>query len=235
MNCHDCREWLQRRLDGEALVPLPELEQHLADCPACRAALAAADLLLEGIKQLPAPVCPPELTQRLTAALLKERRAQVRRMRVRLVVTVALAASLLLMALVGNFLPPVAKNKDQQPIVKIDKTDPVVPEEKIEAAPPLGRSVDQARHAFAALTERLADRAKVNTRLLLAPATPAEVELPPIVPMPEITNLELENAAVSLRQAGQEVADSLQPMAKTARRALDYFVRELPVLEGSEK
>jgi len=45
---------------------------------------------------------------------------------------------------------------------------------------------------------------------------------------------ELEAVAASLRQTGQGMAEGLQPMTKTARRALDFFFRELPVIRKAE-
>ena len=36
MNCPECQELLQRRLDGEILANSPELERHLSECLACR-------------------------------------------------------------------------------------------------------------------------------------------------------------------------------------------------------
>ena len=46
MNCHDCRQQLQARLDGEA-VPADEIAGHLAACPACRDLETAARRLQE--------------------------------------------------------------------------------------------------------------------------------------------------------------------------------------------
>ena len=60
MNCHECEELLQRRLDdarrgvrySEPRGSDPDLERHLAECQACRQTHAAAGLLLESLESL---------------------------------------------------------------------------------------------------------------------------------------------------------------------------------------
>ena len=59
MDCLDCQELLQRRLDGEPTSFDPVgLAAHLSLCPDCRDWYAAAQCLLDGVCLL-APPRPP--------------------------------------------------------------------------------------------------------------------------------------------------------------------------------
>jgi hypothetical protein len=93
----------------------------------------------------------------------------------------------------------------------------------------LAKSVDDARQAVASLSDRIADGAKEQTKVLLAAANPMSgLDSFPDVP----PALGLEPAAQSLQQAGHGVADGLEPMATGTRRAFSFFVRELSGLDA---
>jgi hypothetical protein len=221
MNCLECQDWLQRRLDGEAAAASPELEEHLAGCPACRRQHHGAQLLLDALVGLRRPTPSHGMAGQIVANVLADRRARRSRMRVRLTTTVALAASLLLAALAGYLWLPTPKPNPPSDIAK-ENVVPVQQGPVIGEAPSLTRSVEEARAAVASLTEKITGKGKEQARLWW----PAPVALPPV-------NLEqpLDPAAQSLRQTGQGVSESLQTVAQSARRAVSYFVRELPPLD----
>jgi hypothetical protein len=229
MNCRECQDWLQRRLDGEVLAPPSALEQHLAECSSCRILHASGRVLRKGLKVFPAPVPPMNLSQRLAALVLEDRRTRRRRVRLRLAITAALAASVLVMALGGHFLPPVPRSTTSglKHIARESTKEASIPIEKADASPRIGKSVEEARQAFASLSERWAERAKEQTKVFLSAATPIDID------MNKLSNVavSLEPAAQSLQKAGQGALESLEPVAMSARRALTYFLNELPVFE----
>ncbi len=133
------------------------------------------------------------------------------------------------MILAANFLLPVSRRvlTSNDPISKENKQRKVaVP--NAEAAPRLAQSVDEARQAFTSLSERWTENAQKQTKLLL-PTQPIQIAG---LEGEQGSAFELEPAAKSLQQAGKAVADNLQPMATTARRALAYFIRELPSFDS---
>src|SRR5438128_11769464 len=96
MNCPECQELLQRRLDGEILANSPELERHLSECLACREQHQAASRLLEALRSA-RPVLEGTPAPRIVMAVLRDRRGPQHRRWTGL----ALGGSLLLMALAG--------------------------------------------------------------------------------------------------------------------------------------
>ncbi|HMF16081.1 MAG TPA: zf-HC2 domain-containing protein [Gemmataceae bacterium] len=216
MNCPECRDWLQRRLDGETLASLPALEAHLASCPACRQQHQAAQVLLDGMRGLSKPTANPDLERRIVTRVLADRQARRERFRLRVWTTAALAACLMLMALAGYLWFP-NKNKDPFAIKPPDKEPP--------AGPSLGESVQEARLALSSLTERLADKSKEQALMWLSFA-----KLPNPMGLPE-QPLDPQ----TLSQAGQGASEGIQTVAHSARRAVNYFLRELPPLESSVK
>ena len=73
------------------------------------------------------------------------------------------------------------------------------------------------------LTNRTADEVVASTRKLL-PSVPAPT-FPTLDPMGPI----VEPPGRSLVQAGRAVADGLEPVASSARRAFDLFLRDVPL------
>jgi hypothetical protein len=191
------------------------LEQHLAGCSSCREQYAAATRLVQGLKSLPRIAAPPELARRIAGAVVRDRVVRRRRMKVRLYVTAALAASVFLMLLVSysqqpspNVLPhqvrPLAQNEVRPP----------------EAPPDAPQRTNGA--------DSLVERTREQLHMLLD-ALPAEVAVENLPGVPELEPL--DPAAQSLKQAGLDVTASLQTVTRSARQALDYFSRELPVLD----
>src|SRR5205809_335912 len=99
MNCLECQELLQRRLDGERLSTPEALEQHWNQCATCREQHTAALRLLEGLPHLPKPMLAANFAQSMAAEVLHDRRQRQHKMRRRVFVTMALAASVVLMLL----------------------------------------------------------------------------------------------------------------------------------------
>jgi hypothetical protein len=221
MQCPECQELLQRRLDGEDLGLTPNMAEHIAGCAGCRLLLAASDVFAHGFPAS-ADAPPSDLAGRVLERVLADRVSRRRRSRLKWLVTTALAASIAVMVLAGRFLP--VRHKPTVPdIAKKGITAPVEP-----APVALGQSMDDARQAVAAMSGRWAARAKEQTKALFS-STLEDLKLPAL---PEASPL--QPAAQSLQQAGQSVAEGLQPMAQTARRALAYFAKEVPVLEKAQ-
>jgi DNA-directed RNA polymerase specialized sigma24 family protein len=230
MNCRECEDLLQRRLDGAGAPPPPELAAHLAGCPACRAVHAAAARLLDGLQARPRPAPPPAFAARVAAAVLKDRADRRRRVRRRLSYTAALAATVLLVLLAGYYwAPPAAPTPHPPgPVAEHKPRDaaPPAPQPPAPEAPapaPRKETAEEPRRALAALTGRLADTTRDHALVLWSATAPLEP-----VPLPPMADLD---APEPLRQAGQEVSESVQTVTRSARRALDYFARELPALD----
>jgi hypothetical protein len=251
MNCPESLDLLQRRLDGEIIADLAELEQHLVGCAECRAKHAAAARLLEGLKALsPALpsrelderittmrrlVPPSGLAERITARVLADRVDRQRRLRFRWWATVGLAACILIMASAAYFgLPFPRENPPSNgpgPVVK-DKPLPEV----VANGPSLQQSVAEARRAVASLTDRLTAETKEKARRLLAAAPP--MGLTEVVALPSVRELDgpLDPAADALMHTGQGISDGLEPVARSARQAVGYFSRQFAFTnaEGEE-
>jgi hypothetical protein len=226
MNCLEFQNWLQQRFDGAEVPPTPEVQQHLAQCADCRELHAASRLLAEGLRTLSRPPSSARI-ERIVAAVLDDRRQRLRTVRRRVFVTVGLAASLLLMMLASWLYPP--PQRDQPDFVK-NGPPPVTPQREPEA-PNFTRRADDARVAMSALTERMADQTKEQAKLFLAVAN--TLELPPMTSLPALSELEepLDPAAQSLRQTTQTVAEGIEPITRSARRAFDFFVNEMPMFD----
>ena len=106
MNCLECQELLQKRLNGERVGASAALDQHLSQCATCREQHASAVLLLEGLQQLPKPKLAPGFAQSLAVRVLLDRRQRQQKVRRRLFVTMALAASVLFMLFAAYYWIP---------------------------------------------------------------------------------------------------------------------------------
>jgi predicted anti-sigma-YlaC factor YlaD len=216
MNCPEAQAWLQRRLDGEA-ADGAGLEAHLAACPACREAHAAAQVLLDGLRRRVVPVPPADLAQRIVSAALVDRaRRQTRR---RLLYGAGLtaaglaAAVLLAVWMAPPRTPPAGGGADTV-------AAETAPPRKGMSSP--REQVSAAGLAVASLTRKAADETAVTTRLLLPDvALPPAREPDPQAPAPV-------DSARSLAEVKQGVSAGLEPVTTSARRAFSLFLRELP-------
>jgi hypothetical protein len=220
MNCLKSRELLQRRLDGS---PVDDdrvlLDLHLAECRDCRELHGASQVLLENLRHWSLPQVPEGLSKRI----VREVRLQRRKLRrTRLVATAAsLAASLLIGLLITYVLSRPSKNQDL-----------AIHEEVMPNLAPasLQRSVEEAGQAVVALTRRTADETVGQTRLLL----PAMFPESPLAETP-MARISLQASTQSLVEVKDGMSAGLEPVASSARRAIDLFLREIPPLEKKPK
>jgi predicted anti-sigma-YlaC factor YlaD len=222
-NCLEFKERLQQHLDRQPIELSGELEQHVATCPECRQWQQAALRLEEGLRQLPPPLPPAGLADRIVAQALADRQATLR-FRRRALMVAALAASVLLMALAGySTWRPFAKETEPSPAPQPFVHKPPPPEPPPDNTPPsLGASVTEASDAVAALARRTADETVEPTRLLWSVVAAPPLSTPAQLPPP------FDPTVRSLRDAGQGLSSGLEPVAKSARRAFGLFLREIP-------
>jgi anti-sigma factor RsiW len=229
MNCLECQDWLQRRLDGESIHDEKALEQHLAACPSCREQHAAAAQLLHAVRHWPRPAPAPDLSHRLATAVLRDRQLRRGRMQRRLYITAGLAAAVLLMLLVSYSLPPRTPSpanlpEQQQPVAQNEQTPAPTPPGADSPGSP--KELDESKSALASLTDRLTDKTREHVLALWSATNPLEG-----VPTEELPAVGDLGAAQPLQVAGQEVTQGVQTVTRSARQALAYFARELPALE----
>jgi hypothetical protein len=224
--CSAYHAFLQTHLDGRVEEALPEpLLLHTQTCPDCRAFREAVGLF-EGVFPPPAPRPSPDLTPRIIAAVLADRRQRQTRRRL---VTVALAVAASVLILVGARVlwtptgsgPVLARKPRTEPLAENKK--PRVPAGEDQLA--LRNSLDEARSAVAALTTHTADRTVEPTRMLLPAVTSEWAEFP--VTSPDWGE-PLDPPAQPLGEAGQSVSAGLEPVTSSARRAVSLFFRDLP-------
>jgi hypothetical protein len=215
MNCPECQDLLQQRLDGTPPADPADLDRHLASCPDCRAWHAAAGRLEAGLHLLPPVVVPADLAGWIAGRVLGERRA-ARRRRAWLGAGLALAASVLLVFVLARGRPPVGPA-------------PVVEAPEHGGKESLRDSVSEAGSAVVSLTRRTAGETVGQGELLL----------PPVVARPNLDEVAASGAmgppVRSLRAAGQGVSEGLEPVTSSARRAFDLFLSEIPPMESETK
>jgi hypothetical protein len=225
MNCLECQSWLQRRLDGDELSPTEAHEQHWSLCATCREQYTASLRLVEGLKQLPRPKLRSGFAETLTAKVLLDRRQRQAAIRRRIYVTAALAACILLTMLAGYYWMP----RDQEAVVPRPPVVKNLPNKSEPAPQPPPRMVEQKdtkksepRNPLTSLTDRVVDTTRdhakvvyVATNLDAVEKLPGMNDLPPLDP--------------GVKEASQEVSEGVRTVTRNARRALDFFTRELPM------
>ncbi len=224
MNCLECQDLLQKRLDGERLAGSESLDRHLSECAACRELHAGAVCLLEGLQQQPQIKPGPGFAQALAAAVIRDRRRRRERTRRGVLLTVALAASIMLILLLAYQWIPRQEPQQESP------NPGIVKKEQPKSAPPKESSIVknvEKRTALTEFTERLADTTRDHAQVVLVGTNLDAVEKLPVNELPMIDP--------SVREAGQEVSDGVRTVTRNARKALDFFARELPMPEISEQ
>lgn len=213
MNCLECQDLVQQRLDGKPIAAPDALEHHLEHCTDCRDQHAAALRLLEGIQQLPKFTLPTTFAQDIAAQVMQDRRQRRARTQRRIYVTLALAASVLLVLFAAYWrMPRTQLDKPKEEIArKNEKPAPIVPPEPRK---------DETKNAFASLTERLADTTRDHAKVVLVAADLDRAKLP----LDDIPMIE-----PGVREATQEVGDGVRTVTRNARKAFDFFARELPM------
>jgi anti-sigma factor RsiW len=235
MNCPECQELLQSRLDGQPVPDRAALDRHLASCPECRERHAAAQVLADGLRALPRPEASPDLARRVAARVLRDRAARLRRRRIG--VGLALAASLLLG--VGAYFWLASPGTEQPtaeapaPKPKVEERPAPVPPPPKKAGPSLRESVGQTREALAALVERIGEATREQTRVLQN----SSLQFVSLDSMSQVAPLAqpLDATAEALRQTGRGVSAGMSTVSGSARRALNYFLRKTPPLQASPK
>jgi hypothetical protein len=213
MNCSDFLDLIQRRLDGDIHDSALGLEAHLASCAPCRR-LEAATRRLERALDLMVPAKPfSGLGGRIVARVMADRCARMRFRRQLL--AGAAAAGILLTALL-------AYQRSGRPTPgappQIAHVEPAAPQRSPVS---LQASVREAGTALVALVERTADEAVEQGRVLFPTSLPSQTAF-------DTGTLPLEPPVRSLREAGQGLSAGLEPVATSARRAVDLFLREVP-------
>jgi len=224
MTCVEFEECIQRMLDGPSSADTAPVAEHIASCPPCSQLYAAARRLQEGLGLQCAPRVPHDFATQTVAAIVAER---IQRQRRRWYATIALAASLLLAVLAGY-----RWFHDSQPNAlpssPIADSDTVLPKESASTSSPRER-VAGAGEAVASLSRKATEETVEQTRLLWPVAT-APISFDGID-----LQTPLEPPAQSLREAGQGVSAGLEPVANSARRAMNLFWRDLPPAEPGKK
>ena len=162
----------------------------------------------------------PHFAEALTADVLLDRRQRQGKMRRRVFVTMALAASVMLMLAAAYYWVPREQSTPRQQMVKEAPSKMVVP-------PPIEEKKTQPRHALTALTERWADATRDHAKVVLVAANLDGVDQLAVVN-------DLPGIDPGIREAGQEVTDGVRAVTRNARKAFDFFARELPMPEIAE-
>ncbi|MSU77809.1 MAG: hypothetical protein EXS16_06905 [Gemmataceae bacterium] len=221
MNCLECQELLQQKLDGAATAPSSEFDAHLGSCMKCRELHAGAQRLLDVIQKQVPPKLPVDFAKRTAAMVLGDRRERRRKVRSRLFITAALAASVIVMVLFAYaMLPrsPMPKGNDG-----LAKQDAIKIEEKKKETPPT-KSVEKQPErpsAIAALPTRWVDATRDHAKVVLAAANFDSVASLPIDP--------------TATEAAQEMSDGVRTVTLNTRKAFDFFAREFPMPDLGER
>jgi hypothetical protein len=227
MNCLECRELLQKRMDGETICA-QTLEPHLSQCTTCREQYAAAQCLLAATKHLSHPKPATNFVQSMVAQVMQDRRQRQQKMRRRVFVTTALAASVLVMLMLAySWLPPTGTNEPApKPLITQQHPKEEAPQPKLPDQPKDTKK-QEPRNAVTAWTNRLADTMRDHAEVVLVAA-----DLDGMDKLPAVNDLPMNSG---MREAGQEVSDGVRTVTRNARKALDFFARELPMPELEEQ
>jgi hypothetical protein len=233
MKCPDFHDRLQRRLDGDPGIADGDLERHRAECPHCRQLDAAAGRLEVGLRLLSVPAAASDLTDRIVAAVLADRR-QRRSQRRRVLAYAGLAASLLLVAIGYAWVRSRSTPTPFPTAPPVLVQAPGIPQElkPAEGSRSLHDSMEEASSAVVSLTRRTAGDTVGQTRMLLPETVPAPF-LAGADALPR--DLVQGKPAQSLHEAGRGVSSGFEPVTTSARRAFDLFLNELPPMEPEQK
>jgi hypothetical protein len=222
MDCLECQELLQRRLDGEPIAGAM-LEQHLSQCATCRDQHAAALRLLEGLRVVLRPTPVPGFAAAIAANVIRDRRERRAKLGRRVLVTLALAASVLGILFMAYFwMPPLGINKKN--IVEVPPKK-IVPSPKPEVKP---EEEPELRGPLSPMMDRWADATRDHARVVLV-----ATNLDGVGNLPVVNNLPAIDPGV--REASQEVSDGVRTVTRNARRAFEFFTRELPMPDMGEQ
>jgi|SRR6516164_4399646 hypothetical protein len=219
MNCLEFHNLVHRRLDGDKPPQSADAAAHLAQCPQCRALQSAVSRLENAIPFLRPPQPPRYLGKQIVAKVLARRRQMVQQ-RIRRWVSVAVAAVVLIAAFAGY---SGVFHRPQRVVEKSIATHPRSADETQSAS--LQKNLDEAGSALANLFSRTTEGALEQGRVLL----PGAVSLPPL-PDALAMRSTLSPPVETLRMAGHGVSTGLEPIASSARRAVNWFLQDIPGL-----
>lgn len=193
---------VQAVLDGT--VPPSALDDpHARGCRPCREVAAAARLLLTGLESLTLPPPPAGFADRVVPAVTADRRRAASAWRTARVAAASLAAS----ALIAFAAFPSRPGAQQAVVPRSDAPAAVV------QAPSVAKSLADARSAVVSLTKRAATESFSPAKSLFASLD--------LTPPP---------APVSAPAADVPAASAVQPIANTAKRAINLFIRDVSTL-----
>jgi hypothetical protein len=224
MNCHECQELVQERLDGRVIAESAELDAHLSQCATCREQHAAALRLLEGLKEMPKPTVPFGFAQSLADAVISDRRQRRSKMRRRVFVTMALAASVLFVLFMAFYWIP--RPQVGPPLVK-DSPKKETPKEIIPEK--LVQKPEEPRSPLTPLMDRWAGATRDHAKVVLVATN---LDAVAVEKLPAVDNFGPIDPGV--REASQEVSDGVRTVTRNTRKAFDFFARELPMPELGE-
>jgi hypothetical protein len=230
MNCLECQELIQHCLDGEpADAGCDDFAAHLLICPECRDQYAAGQYLLDGLRLLPLSLPPVGLSERICRQILVER-SRTRRLH-RLLFTSAVAASLVLVAFFAyqaSLSRPFAQGP-AEPTRHLRFHGPT-------ASASLHDTVEEAGLAIVALTRRTADEVSASGIAFVPRGLGALTKSGSSASETgeaKALRQALEPSAQSLQGIQQDMVASLEPMARSARRAIDFFLHEMSAMENN--
>jgi hypothetical protein len=226
MTCVECQEYWQQILDGRPEADNTSFAEHLAACPACGQGNTAVRRLRDGLHLVAAPPLPSNFAQRVSQRVIADQVGR-RRQRRRWFAAAVLAASLFLAVFAGyRWINPKEPGPvSPGPVAEGGKGAPEAP----TPAPSPRASVTGAGEAVASLSRKATEETVEQTRLLWPVATAPlffdgiDLQTP------------LEPPAQSLREAGSGVSSGLEPVANSARRAMNLFWRDLPPVDSGKK
>jgi len=228
MKCAECQELIQQRLDGLEPSDPAALELHLRGCSTCRALHGATGRLRGGILLLKPPAPPPGMSGRIAARLQADYRSRLLwRGRVRF--AIATAAAVLLLVSAWLLRPNVPQQPDNAlaPNEIAKNPPPKPPEKPAEESLDIRESVSEVSSVMVNAATRTTDAAVAEGRAFLPLVSSTSLPTLNVSPPAEPTR--------SLKEAGQGVSDGLAPVADSARRAFDLFLRDLPPMGLEEK
>jgi hypothetical protein len=221
--CSPTMERLQLMLDGDLSAAALDSDAHVVACAACRERIAAARLLLSGLKA--ECVVPSGLTDSILGALREDRLAQVRRRSYAIAggVAVALAASLLLF----GWLNRSPNNPD---------TRPETPNHREQAKTPPAPEPRPVRlgDEFAKVGQALIDTSKP----IVEPAAGAPqmfAKISDSLTRPAGPVGEFEPARTALAELPYAARAGFEPVTSTTQKAFDRLLRDIGSVQVSSK
>jgi hypothetical protein len=201
--CRNALDWLQRRLDGDSAAMPASVASHVTKCADCRGRIRAAELLLASLEERHEDQILRPLA-RVHVIAVVQRDARLRRIARWTTAGAAIAAAVMVAAWLANRIPEPGPTPN--PIAQLP-----------QRAPSLRAGLASAQEAVASLTRRTASETIGESRLLL-----------PNIEIPKSATTALASAAAPIGAAGRGVADGLEPVASSARRAVNLFLGDRP-------